>query len=269
MSHFPVFYDANGKALAIFARICYTIGRYFNFFGAFMIKNITLNGQTITYDLQRKKVKNINLRMKRTGEITVSANPRVPDAIIEGFLCEHADRILRAIDQYEKAKQNAPSPMEYTDGETVSVFGERKTLRLLKATKNGAAADGDTICLSVKDTDDRALRQRTLQTYLDMLCRERITALCHQYHPFFEAEGVPFPTIRFRHMTSRWGSCHTQKAVVTFNLALIDLPLAFAEYVVVHELTHLIHPDHSKRFYDRLAMVLPDWKERRRLRKRL
>ena len=97
MSHFPVFYDANGKALAIFARICYTIGRYFNFFGAFMIKNITLNGQTITYDLQRKKVKNINLRMKRTGEITVSANPRVPDAIIEGFLCEHADRILRAI----------------------------------------------------------------------------------------------------------------------------------------------------------------------------
>ncbi len=230
-----------------------------------MIKIITLNGRTIKYDLQRKQVKNINLRMKSTGEITVSADPRVPDAVIEGFLQEHADRILRAKDRCEKAAQNAPAPHEYIDGERFSIFGEPKTLRLLKAPRNGASADGDTISLSVKDTDDRALRQRTLQTYLDTLCRERITALCHQYHSFFEAEGVPFPTIRFRHMTSRWGSCHKQKATVTFNLALIDLPLAFAEYVVVHELTHLIHPDHSKRFYDRLAMVLPDWKERREL----
>ena len=232
-----------------------------------MIKNITLNGQTVTYGLQRKKVKNINLRMKRTGEITVSANPRVPDAIIEGFLCEHADRILRALDQYEKAKQNALSPMEYTDGETVSVFGERKTLHLLKADKNQAVMNSDTILLSVKDSSDRTLRQKTLQAYLDELCREQLTALCRQYYPAFAAEGIPFPTIRFRRMTSRWGSCHTQKAVVTFNLALIDLPLAFSEYVVVHELTHLVHPDHSKRFYDRLAKVLPDWKARRGLGK--
>lgn len=228
-----------------------------------MIKSITLNGRTVRYDLQRKKVKNINLRMKNTGEITVSANPRVPDAVIDGFLQEHADRILRAVDQCEKAKQNAPAPPEYTDGETISVFGEHKILRVLKADKNQAVADRDTILLSVKDADDRALRQKTLQSYLDDLCREKIIALCHQYYPFFTAEGVPFPTVRFRRMTSRWGSCHKQKATVTFNLALIDLPLAFAEYVVVHELTHLIHPDHSKRFYDRLAMVLPDWKERR------
>ncbi len=233
-----------------------------------MIKSITLSGRTVRYDLQRKQVRNINLRMKSTGEITVSANPRVPDAIIEGFLQEHADRILRAADQCEKAKQNAPAPPEYTDGETVSVFGERKTLRVLKATKSQAVTDGDTILLSVKDTDDRALRQRTLQAYLDTLCRERITALCHEYHLFFAADGVPFPTVRFRRMTSRWGSCHKQKATVTFNLALIDLPQTFAEYVVVHELTHLIHPDHSKRFYDRLAKVLPDWKERRELGKR-
>lgn len=232
-----------------------------------MIRSITLNGRTVTYDLQRKQVKNINLRMKRTGEITVSANPRVPDAMIEGFLQEHADRILRAADLCEKAKRNEPAPLEYVNGETVAVFGEPKTLRVLKATKDQAVTDKDAILLSVKDADDAALRQKVLQTYLDALCRERLTALCRQYYPAFAAEGVPFPTIRFRRMTSRWGSCHKQKATVTFNLALIDLPLAFAEYVVVHELTHLIHPDHSKRFYDRLAKILPDWKERRRLGK--
>ena len=232
-----------------------------------MIKRITLNEQTVTYDLQRKQVKNINLRVKRNGEITVSANPRVPETVIEDFLYEQADRILRAIDQCEKAKQNAPAPLEYTDGETVSVFGERKTLRVLKADQNKAITDKDTVLLSVKDTNDRTLRQKTLQSYLDGLCREQLTALCHQYHRFFTAEGIPFPTIRFRRMTSRWGSCHTQKATVTFNLALMDFPLEFAEYVVVHELTHLIHPDHSKRFYDRLAKVLPDWKVRRALGK--
>ena len=137
-----------------------------------MIKTITLNGRTIKYDLQRKQVKNINLRVRGTGAITVSADPRVSDTVIEEFLYEYADRILRAKDRCEKAAQNAPAPHEYTDGERFSIFGEPKTLRLLKATRNGAAADGDTISLSVKDTDDRALRQRTLQTCLDTLCRE-------------------------------------------------------------------------------------------------
>lgn len=233
-----------------------------------MIKSITLNGRLIQYDLQRKQVKNINLRIRPDGRMTISANQRVSETVIEEFLQSQADRILRALNKCAEVARNAPNPVEYVSGEVFSVFGEDKTLRVLTGRKNTAVIDGDSILLTVKDADDKAARHAILQAYLDTLCRETLTALCHRYYPHFAAHGIPFPTLRFRHMTSRWGSCHHQKGIVTFNYALVDLPLAFAEYVVVHEFTHFLQPDHSKAFYLRLAAVLPDWKDRRKMGKR-
>lgn len=232
-----------------------------------MIKSINLNGQDLHYDLQRKQVKNINLRVKPDGHITLSANPRVPESVIEAFLQENADRILRAVEQCNAARENVPLPKEYVDGEVFAVFDERKTLRVRMGNKNSVEDNGDTILLTLKDTADKAKRQALLQAYLDGICRKTMTALCQKHHPFFAAQGVAFPTLRFRRMTSRWGSCHSTKGVVTFNYALIEKPLAFAEYVAVHELTHFLQPDHSKQFYHRLSAVLPDWKARRELGK--
>ena len=232
-----------------------------------MIKSINLNGQDIHYDLQRKQVKNINLLVKSDGRIMVSASPRIPESVIEAFLQGNADRILRAVEQCNAARENVPLPKEYVDGEVFAIFDEHKTLRVQPGRENSIEENGDTILLTLKDVSNPTKRQALLQAYLDGVCRETMTALCQKHYPFFAAKGVAFPTIRFRRMTSRWGSCHSSKGVVTFNYALIEKPLAFAEYVAVHELTHFLQPDHSKQFYNRLAAVLPDWKARRELGK--
>ncbi len=232
-----------------------------------MIKSIHLNGQDVRYDLQRKQVKNINLRVKPDGRITLSANPLVPETVIEGFLREHADRILRALDQCRTARENAPTPKKYIDGEVFSVFDRKLVLRVRAGEGDNVAIEGDTILLTLHDVADQARRQALVQSCLDGVCRETMRSLCQKHYPFFAAQGVAFPTLRFRRMTSRWGSCHSQRGIVTFNYALTDKPLTFAEYVAVHELTHFLHPDHSKRFYNRLAAVLPDWKARRELGK--
>jgi hypothetical protein len=79
----------------------------------------------------------------------------------------------------------------------------------------------------------------------------------------FQKYGVPYPQLKIRNMTSRWGSCQPQKGIITLNRQLLKYPRECIEYVVVHEFTHFIHPNHSKQFWDFVTMMMPDWKERK------
>ena len=73
------------------------------------------------------------------------------------------------------------------------------------------------------------------------------------------------PAVKVRRMVSRWGVCSPARRQVTFALALYDMPPAAQEYVVVHELCHLLQPDHSPAFWAEVERRMPDWKARRAL----
>jgi predicted metal-dependent hydrolase len=75
--------------------------------------------------------------------------------------------------------------------------------------------------------------------------------------------SLPFPELRIRKMRSRWGSC-SRRAEITLNLELIRMPLDCIDYVITHELCHLVEFNHSARFYELQSRFFPDWKERRR-----
>lgn len=234
-----------------------------------MLKQMTLNGQTVRYDLQRKRVKNINLRVRTDGTVTLSAAAHVPQRVIDEFLLANADRILSAMAKCEEAAQNTPKPLQYVSGESIRVLGENMPLLVLKGSQNTVAFDGVTVTLTVKDTTDTACKQRLINRWLRELCRDTVTALCQNIYPLFSEFGFAFPEIRFRSMVSRWGSCQPTRGILTFNTALVALPLPCIEYVVMHEFTHFLHPDHSARFYESLSHRMPDWKERKELLRRM
>ena len=73
------------------------------------------------------------------------------------------------------------------------------------------------------------------------------------------------PKITIRTMTSRWGSCTPAKCKITINKNLIYPPQKCLEYIVLHELAHLIEANHSERFYAIIAEIMPNWKERRKI----
>lgn len=91
--------------------------------------------------------------------------------------------------------------------------------------------------------------------------REQVVSLCKEAYPYFQNREVGYPEIKFRKMVSRWGSCNYLKGVLTFNTNLMYAPIECIEYVVYHEFTHFLQPNHSTKFYDELEKVYPNWKE--------
>ena len=230
-----------------------------------MIKNIVLGRKWVEYELQRKDVKNINLRIKADRTIFVSANPRVPDEVIEEFIRSKSDYILKSLAHYEELARYAPKPKQYVDGESFRIFGHDRRLKVMEGKKNNVDHDESYITLTVKDPTDRELKQKLMDRWLNSICKDTIQSLCDAVYPKFQKYGVEFPSIRYRNMISRWGSCQPKRGVLTFNYALVEAPISCVEYVVVHEFTHFLQPNHSRIFYQQLAMVMPDWEERKKI----
>ena len=82
------------------------------------------------------------------------------------------------------------------------------------------------------------------------------------YHGF--SRRIPYPSLRIRKMTSRWGVCNVRLKVVTLNLELIKRDLKYLDYVIVHELSHLIYPNHSKDFWSLVEENMPEYKKYRK-----
>lgn len=182
--------------------------------GTDMTRTVILNGRECRYELQRKKVKNVNLRIRADGSISVSASRSVPEEKIEEFLLEKADFILRALDRFETERKKIPPPARYEEGEHFPLFGQNLTLHLLKGTKNSAVQDGTVLILTVTEPENFELKKRTLEHYADRKCKETVTEICETVYPLFAARGVLYPELRFRRMTSRWGSCRPKAGIL-------------------------------------------------------
>lgn len=227
-----------------------------------MRASILLNGRLISYDLQRKKVKNINIRIKRDLTVSVSASPRVPLQAIEKILTEKSDFILSALQKYERQLES--TVLAEKDRQSVTVFGKALPIEVILGKKNCAEIFQDKILVTLKDATDLSAHEKAVSTALDTLCRDTVTDLCGKIYPRFSSYTTDFPTVKFRHMKTRWGSCNYKKGILTFNYALVHAPFDCIEYVVYHEFTHFVHPDHSKDFYSHLSLHVPDYKEKKK-----
>lgn len=183
-------------------------------------RTVCAGEKNIKYILERKQVKNINLRVRPDGIIKVSASPRVDASQIDDFVLSKAEFILKALKRFESAAE-----------------AEEKYQREL-----GKAKAGQESLLA-----DPAI----------------FTEILDEVYPAFIPYGIARPKVRIRTMKSCWGSCLVNKGIITLNRKLLMKPRECIEYVVVHELCHFVHPNHSKQFYGFMEQFMPDWRERK------
>lgn len=225
---------------------------------------VDVDGCQIIYYLEQKPVKNLNLRIRKDCSVFVSANPAVPLETIDAFVCSKASYIFDAIDRFREIAQYKPQPKQYVSGETFNVLGRGLRLQVSQDAKDSISSDGIYIDLKVKDVHDYERKRRLVSRFLDQQCKTIFSEVMDELYPLVKKYGVVKPFLRIRDMETRWGSCLTKKCVVTLNKRLLEAPRNCIEYVVMHELCHFLHPNHSKQFYSFLSMLMPDWKERKR-----
>lgn len=228
-------------------------------------KTIELCGQRVCYQLQRKNVKNVNLRIRADGSVAVSANNRVPLYVIESFIISKGEYILSAMERAAERRRMEPEINNYETGQRLWLFGRPLELELVQGLANKVALCGDRLVVTVKDRQDEALRKRTIETWLLSQCREKLEDICRKIYPMFREYNIAYPQIKFRRMRSCWGSCMPGKGTITFNTYLAGAPESCMEYVAVHEFNHFLHANHSPDFYRSLEKFMPDWRERKKL----
>lgn len=108
-----------------------------------------------------------------------------------------------------------------------------------------------------------------MQHFTEEELRKTIINLCNRAYDYFAGKGIGYPVIKFKRMTSRWGSCNPVKGTITFNTTLMYAPYECVEYVVFHEFTHFLQPNHSKDFYAELEKICPKWKVCRNMLKEI
>lgn len=223
------------------------------------MKRELLHGtRRFSYTLTRKRVKRINARVTRDGEISVSAPSFVRADDIDAFILQNAARLLAASDKQKAAIDAAPA---VENGASVPFLGKCYILRILRDAKRTVSLlpEKGEMILTLAPEDGEREAKRALSAYLEREAVSLLTRLFNEaYSAYFEALFSK-PTLRFRRMRGSWGNCRRESAVITLNLRLLYAPQRAIEYVILHELTHMLHPDHSARFWGALSQLMPDY----------
>lgn len=228
-------------------------------------RTICAEGKQIPYELERKNVKNLNLHVRRDGSVYVSANKLIPVEQVDAFLESKVSFILNAQKRFAEQAQYRPQPKQYVSGETFYIQGRGLRLQVVQADKDRIYSDGVYLYLEIKEPMDFDKKKRMVSKFLDQQCKQIFGEIVDQVYPMFQKYGVAMPSLRIRDMETRWGSCLAKKGVITLNKRLLEAPRHCIEYVVTHEFCHFIHPNHSKQYYAFLTMLMPDWRERKKV----
>lgn len=218
----------------------------------------------IEFIFERKNIKNINLRIRYNGNVYVSAPQNVTENIVDSFVVSKCKYIKNAVDSFER-NDISKADMQYVSGENVTILGKNMRIRIEKDSHEYISCDGVYVFIHVKRPDYYNRKKNLLNNWLNEQCINVFNEIMQEVHKKFIPYGITYPQLKLRNMSSRWGSCLPDKEIIILNKRLIEAPKNCIEYVIYHEFCHFIHPNHSKNFYSLLQVMLPDWRESKKI----
>ncbi len=208
----------------------------------------------------KKNVKHINIKVKPTLEVIVTVPRYTSQKYIDSILQKKQMWIEKKLEHF-KNNYHPSIVKEYVNGESFEYLGKSYRLKVIHGDKNEVSLDKESLNLTVSDLLDFDKKEGLVKKWYENKAREIFLELIKRYNSIVQKD---IKRVSIKTMKTRWGSCNHEKGYINLNLRLIEKPLYFIEYVVFHELVHLIYPNHSKDFYNYIAAYMPDWKERKK-----
>ncbi|WP_411346255.1 M48 family metallopeptidase [Paenibacillus sp. WLX1005] len=204
--------------------------------------NIIINNESIHCHVEYSKRKKVAIQLDPNGLLTVKVPNGTSDEDITRFVQRNSKPIL---DYLHKLAERQPLPETRTYAEAEDTFmylGKEQPLQSL---------------ISVEDADEEELRVRLKKFYFTS-CKKIIL---ERMQPYMQQLKVKPKSVDIVESTTRWGSCSYDKKL-TFNYRLAMAPIEVIDYVIVHELCHLLHMNHDRSFWRKVGGLMPDYKDK-------
>jgi predicted metal-dependent hydrolase len=221
-------------------------------------RRIVLCGETVDYRLVRARRRSIGMEVHLEG-LTVRAPRWVSLRDIEVALLERAAWIVRSLAEW-RARRRDVMPREWKSGASILYRGRELALELFPSRQ--AAIRPDLFHLTVRHPaphDGHAVSTSVLHWLKD----EALALVAARVPAYAQRVGAPHPVVKLSNARSEWGSCNAS-GVIRLNWRLVQLPPALAEYVVAHEVAHIVELNHSARFWALVERLLPGHETLRR-----
>lgn len=234
---------------------------------------VAYGDRVISFSVVRADRSTLGIEVNPTGVVEVRAPREADTGEVRSRVQRRARWIAKSQRRFEELVVDTPKK-EYVGGETHRYLGRQyriKVMPLDQPTDSRIEGGGDPEGVRLvgryfevrtsrpsDPSHTRALLDRWYAAKAKLRLRERFELGC----VVMAAYGIEPPPFQIRRMKTRWGSC-TATGRILLNPTLILAPTACIDYVVAHELCHLIHPHHGREFYALLDCVMPDWRDRK------
>lgn len=215
---------------------------WYNYYGGNMYLNV--NGTKYKIIIEKKKNKNTYIRVKDDLNIYVSTNRWTSDKQIEKLIEKNYDDIVKMIES--KIKKNKESERNLFLGKEIDIV----------VVSNQKKPEIYNNKLYIKDRTKLDLYYKEIAY---SVFKERLDVLYKLFN-----EYIPYPELKVRKMTSRWGVCNRKNKSITINTELVKKELKYIDYVIIHELCHFVHFNHSNDFWKLVEKYCKDYKNIRK-----
>lgn len=231
-----------------------------------MRRSLAYGSTVIEYQLMSSSRKSLSISVHPDGTVEVVAPEHATPEEVDERVRRRARWIQRQQRQFAEFRPRTP-PRTYVGGETHRYLGRQYRLKIEPAEQDAVALRSGRLVVQTRFPDDNAwttlLVRRWLRTRARDVLRDRFRAAA----PLMAALDISAPSLMVAPMTKRWGS-HTPTGRIILNSALIAAPRDCIDYVIVHELCHVVESNHSPRFWSLLRRHMPDWERRKDLLER-
>lgn len=217
---------------------------------------VQLGTRVVEFRFARSRRRTIGISIDADG-LAVAAPYFAPWAEIERFLLEKTRWILKKLDEWSKAGR--PLRVGGAHGEPIPLFGRTLTLELSEGPKR-IQVDGDRLLVQLRRPDERARVKLELARWLKSHALETLTPRVMHYASLI---GRPQPKVAMSNARTQWGVC-TQDGRIRLSWRLVHVAPDLADYVVAHEVAHLVELNHSPRFWAVVERLYPDFRAARR-----
>jgi len=211
----------------------------------------------IQIEVCKKTIKNMHLYVKPpNGNVTVSAPLSMSDDAIERFIRTKVSWIKSQIAKYDN--QLRQSEREYVSGESLYLWGKQYYLQTEYGNKNSLVMFGDKAVLTVRKESKAKQRENYVREWYRELLKAEVARLLPKWETITGLKAISWQT---KYMITRWGTCNTNTGKLWFNLQLAKKSPECLEYIILHELVHLIEKKHNERFVSLMDKYMPMWRE--------